>query len=307
MLLGLAGPILPLRPAGAAPDPISGLSRCVEVAPGLWVMPGRMEEATPANLDAIANTGFVCGAEATAVIDPGGSFAHGQLLRQAIEACGAPPVRYLVLTHVHPDHSMGAAAFADLAPEVIGHARLPEALAQRGAYYAAMLEREMGSAAAGSKALMPTRLVEEHAELDLGGRLLELRAHPPAHTDHDLSLRDGASGTLWLSDLLFVDRMPALDGDLLGWLRVLDRLQQEPAPRAVPGHGPPVVPWPQAAAPLVSYLTALRDGTRAAIAAGIGLADAPDRVAMDAVGHWRLADQYHGRNVIAAYRQLEWE
>jgi quinoprotein relay system zinc metallohydrolase 2 len=266
-----------------------------------------MEEATPANLDAIANTGFVCGAEATAVIDPGGSLAHGLLLRRAIEACGAPPVRHLVLTHVHPDHSMGAAAFADLAPEVIGHARLPEALAQRGAYYAAMLEREMGGAAAGSAALVPTRLVDDRAEIDLGGRRIEVHAHPPAHTDHDLSLRDGASGTLWLSDLLFVDRMPALDGDLLGWLDALDRLQQERAAQAVPGHGPPVVPWPQAAAPLVDYLTALRDGTRAAIAAGIGLAEAPGRVAVDAAGHWRLADQYHGRNVIAAYRQLEWE
>jgi quinoprotein relay system zinc metallohydrolase 2 len=307
LLLGLIGPLMPLRPAGAVLDPTSGPLRCVEVAPGLWVMPGRMEEATAANLGAIANTGFVCGTKATAVIDPGGSFAHGQLLRLAIDACGAPPVRHLVITHVHPDHSMGAAAFADLAPEVIGHARLPEALAQRSTYYAAMLEREMGVAAAGSSTLVPTRLVEEHAELDLGGRLLELRAHPPAHTDHDLSLRDSASGTLWLSDLLFVERMPALDGDLLGWLRVLDRLQQEPASQAVPGHGPPVVPWPQAAAPLVSYLTTLRDGTRAAIAAGIGLAEAPDHVAMDAAVQWRLADQYHGRNVIAAYRQLEWE
>ncbi|WP_158600874.1 quinoprotein relay system zinc metallohydrolase 2 [Teichococcus wenyumeiae] len=304
MLLGLASPLLPCRPAGGVPDTAS---TPLEVAPGLWVMPGRMEEATPANLDAIANIGFICGAEATAVIDPGGSLAHGRLLRRAIEACGAPPVRYLVLTHVHPDHSMGAAAFADLAPEVIGHARLPEALAQRSAYYAAVLEREMGSAAAGSHALVPTRLVEDHAEIDLGGRRLELQAHPPAHTDHDLSLRDSASGMLWLSDLLFVDRMPALDGDLLGWLRLLDGLRRETAPGAVPGHGPPVVPWPQAAEPLVGYLAALRDGIRAAIAAGIGLAEAPARVAVEAAAQWRLAEQYHGRNVIAAYRQLEWE
>lgn len=270
-------------------------------------MPGKMEEATPANLNAIANAGFICGTQATAVIDPGGSLAHGRLLRQAITARGAPPVRHLVLTHVHPDHIMGAAAFADLAPEVIGHARLPEALAQRSTYYNTILERELGKAAAGSGALAPTRLVERNAELDLGGRLLELRAHPPAHTDHDLSLRDTASGTLWLSDLLFVDRVPVLDGDLLGWLRVLESLQREPAPQAVPGHGPAVVPWPQAAAPLLAYLTALRDGTRAAIAAGIGLADAPAHVAASATGSWRLADQYHGRNVIAAYRQLEWE
>ncbi|MBO1075541.1 quinoprotein relay system zinc metallohydrolase 2 [Roseomonas marmotae] len=305
MLLGLAAQALPIRPAAAGPAP--GPDDCVEVAPGLWVMPGRMEEASPGNLNTIANTGFICGAKATAVIDPGGSLAHGQLLRQAIEARGAPPVRHLVLTHVHPDHIMGAEAFADLAPEVIGHARLPESLSQRGAYYTAMLEREMGSGAAGSGVLVPTRLVEDHVELDLGGRRLELCAHPPAHTDHDLSLRDDATGTLWLSDLLFVDRIPALDGDLLGWLRVLDALREEAAPLAVPGHGPPAVPWPQAAAPLHGYLTALRDGVRGAIAAGTGLAEAPERVAVEAARHWQLADRYHGRNVTAAYRQLEWE
>jgi quinoprotein relay system zinc metallohydrolase 2 len=303
MLLGLAGPLLPLRPAAASPAPLD----CTEVAPGLWVMPGRMEEASANNLDAIANTGFICGAEATAVIDPGGSFAHGQLLRQAIAARGAPPVRYLVLTHMHPDHAMGATAFADLRPEVIGHARLPEALAQRGGFYTTMLEREMGAQAARSGALAPTRLVTDRAELDLGGRVLELRAHPPAHTDNDLSLRDRASGTLWLSDLLFVDRIPALDGDLLGWLRVLAELSQEPAQRAIPGHGPPSVPWPQAAAPLLTYLAALRDGTRAAIAAGLDLAEAPERVATEAARPWQLAGHYHGRNVTAAYRQLEWE
>lgn len=303
MLLGLAAPLLPVRQARAA----AGRFDCVEVAEGLWVMPGRMEEASAGNLDAIANTGFIIGTEATAVIDPGGSFAHGRLLRQAAEARNAPPIRYLVLTHMHPDHVMGAAAFADLHPEVVGHARLPEALAQRGSFYAAMLEREMGTAAAGSGALAPTRPVRDKAEIDLGGRVLEIRAHPPAHTDNDLTLRDRASDTLWLSDLLFVERMPALDGDLLGWLRVLEELCQEPARRAIPGHGPPSVPWPEAAEPLLSYLAALRDGTRAAIAAGVGLAQAPQRVAVEAARPWRLRENYHGRNVTAAYRQLEWE
>lgn len=281
----------------------------VQVAPGVFVLPGVMEEASAANLDGIANVGFIVGEAAVAVVDPGGSLAHGQVLRQAVSRVTALPIRHLVLTHVHPDHVMGGAAFADLGAEVIGHANLPTALAQRHDFYAAMLEREMGSAARGSGALAPTRLVEPGRELalDLGGRELTLTAHPPAHTDHDLSLLDRATGTLWLSDLLFVERIPALDGSLPGWRRVLAALGAVPAARAVPGHGPAVVPWPGAAGLLLRYLDALEQGTRTAIAAGIGLAEAPAQVATAEAAKWRLAEAYHGRNVTAAYRELEWE
>ncbi|CAA9289661.1 MAG: MBL-fold metallo-hydrolase superfamily [uncultured Craurococcus sp.] len=293
-----------------APPPVSGGDTgVVEVAPGVFVLPGVMEEASSANLDGIGNVGFVVGEAAVAVIDPGGSLAHGQRLRQAVSAVTPLPVRHLVLSHVHPDHVMGGTAFADLGVEVIGHAGLPAALAQRHDFYAAMLEREMGSAGKGSGALAPTRLVEPGQELalDLGGRVLVLTAHPPAHTDHDLSALDRRTGTLWLADLLFVERIPSLDGSLPGWRGVLAALGAVPAARAVPGHGPAAVPWPGAAGPLLRYLDMLERETRAAIAAGIGIAEAPSHVANAEAAQWRLAEAYHGRNVTAAYRELEWE
>lgn len=292
---------------GAFSGAAAPATRAAEVAPGCHVLPGLDEDASPGNLGALANTGFVIGRDAVAVIDPGGSLAHGRLLRQAVATATPRPVRYLILTHVHPDHVMGAAAFADCGAEVIGHARLPAALAARGDFYRRMLDREMGAAAAGSAALAPTRLVQDRLALDLGGRVLDLRAHGPAHTDHDLSLVDGATRTLWAGDLLFLRRIPALDGSLAGWLRELDLLRAVAADRAVPGHGPPVVSWPSGAADLTRYLLALRDGTRAAIAGGIGIAEAPARVAPEEAARWQLAGAYHGRNVTAAYRELEWE
>jgi quinoprotein relay system zinc metallohydrolase 2 len=299
-LLGLGGALLAAASPAETPT---------QIAPGVFVLPGVHEDASPTNGNAIANVGFIVGGEAVAVVDPGGSLAHGQRLRRAVEAATPLPIRHLVLTHAHPDHVMGAAAFADLRPEVIGHARLPEALAQRREGYLRMLEREMGpAAAAGSDALPPTRLVEGRLDLDLGSRrVLTISAHNPAHTDADLSLFDHATSTLWLSDLLFVERIPSLDGSLSGWLRELAALRERPAAQAVPGHGPPAVPWPAAAAALSSYLEALREGTRAAIASGLGIAEAPARVATAEASRWRLAEGYHGRNVSTAFRELEWE
>jgi glyoxylase-like metal-dependent hydrolase (beta-lactamase superfamily II) len=154
---------------------------------------------------------------------------------------------------------------------------------------------------------VPTRLVESTTEIDLGGRPVEIRAHGTAHTDNDLSLFDRKTGTLWLSDLLFVERVPVVDGSLLGWLRELDGLKRIAAARAVPGHGPASVDWPAAAAPEERYLIALRDGTRAALKAGVDIGAAADRVAPEERGHWLLFDEYHPRNVVTTYKELEWE
>lgn len=278
-----------------------------EIAPGIFVHNGVHEEASAANEDAIANIGFIVGAGAVAVIDPGGSFEEGKALRAAIRARTDRPIRYVILTHVHPDHIFGAAAFCDDQPDFVAHAKLPGALAQRGDYYLRRLRNALGDAAAGTEVVPPTLLVSDRLDLDLGGRHLTLRAHGPAHTDNDLTIFDENTRTFWLADLLFVDRIPAVDGSVVGWLKELGKVSGISAERAVPGHGPVSVPWPAAAAPERRYLEAVVRDTRAAIKAGIGIADAWQHVANSERGHWLLFDDYHPRNVTAAYKELEWE
>jgi quinoprotein relay system zinc metallohydrolase 2 len=278
-----------------------------EIAPGIFVHNGMHEEASAANEDAIANIGFIIGDQAVAVIDPGGSFAEGSALRAAIRARTDQPIRYVVLTHVHPDHIFGAAAFRDDHPDFVGHAKLPGALAQRGDYYLRRLHGALGEAANGTEIVAPTVLVADRLDLDLGNRHLILRAHGPAHTDNDLTVFDQSTRTFWLADLLFVDRIPVIDGSLVGWLKQLDGLTAISADRAVPGHGPVSVPWPAAAEPERRYLTSVARDTRAAIKAGIGIANAYRQVANSERGNWLLFDEYHPRNVTASYKELEWE
>ena len=278
-----------------------------EIASGIFVHNGVHEEASAANDDAIANIGFIIGDETVAVIDPGGSFAEGSALRAAIRARTDRPIRYVILTHVHPDHIFGTAAFRDDHPDFVGHAKLPGALAQRGDYYLRRLHSNLGDEANGTEIVPPTVLVADRLELDLGGRRLMLRAHGPAHTDNDLTVFDQNTRTFWLADLLFVDRIPVIDGSLVGWLKQLDELTAISADRAVPGHGPVSVPWPAAAEPERRYLAAVARDTRAAIKAGISIANAYRQVANSERGKWLLFDEYHPRNVTAAYKELEWE
>ena len=55
------------------------------------------------------------------------------------------------------------------------------------------------------------------------------------------------------------------------------------------------------------YLEAVAQDTRAAIKAGIGIAEAYRHVANSERGKWLLFDEYHARNVTASYKELEWE
>ncbi len=280
-----------------------------EVAAGVYVHVGETADFTPGNRGGIANLGFVVGEEAVAVIDTGGSAAQGRDWLETVRSLTDRPVRWVVVTHLHPDHLLGTAAFAAAGARVWGHAALPRAIAERGPSYLARMADLLGPAVEGTTLprIDETVAVGEARELDLGGRVLELRAWPTAHTDGDLTVFDRATGILFTGDLLFVDRLPVIDGSLPGWLAVLDELARIPASGAVPGHGPATVPWPAALAAERAYLGELRDAVRAVLRRGLSLAQAVTAVPPPDPGNWRLIEPDHGRNVVAAYAELEWE
>jgi hypothetical protein len=75
----------------------------------------------------------------------------------------------------------------------------------------------------------------------------------------------------------------------------------------VPGHGPAAAPWPDALAPQRRYLSTVAAEVDALIEAGTTIAEAPARVAREEREKWQLFDEFHARNVIAAFAELEWE
>lgn len=282
-----------------------------EVAPGIYVHQGVHAEATPENLGGIANIGFIVGDRSVAVIDTGGSFREGQKLLAAIRQVTSLPVAYVINTHFHPDHILGNAAFLASKPVFIAHVNLPRGLMARKLDYLASAKANLGPAFAGTDIVLPQHLVRTVEQIDLGHRQLTLTAYPPAHTDADLTVLDDRTGTLFTGDLLFCQRIPAVDGSILGWLKVIDQLQQVRADRAVPGHGPVSVPWPAALADERRYLSGIVDATRLQLKAGHGLQEAVEFI--DAANSktekskWQLFDDYNGRNITAAYTELEWE
>lgn len=279
-----------------------------EVAPGVFVHRGHDEMPSPENAGDEANVGFVIGRDAVAVIDAGGSRGVAEALYAAIRARTELPIGWVILTHMHPDHVIGAALFREAGAKVVGHARLPDALLNRSETYSEALVRQIGPLAAlGGDIVLPDETVADRREIDLGGRVLLLEAHPTAHTDNDLTVLDTETGTWWMGDLVFQHHAPSVDGSALGWIALLDALAARPAARIVPGHGAPSLPWPEGAAATRDYLAGLVGETRAALARGESLTEAAPRIGQDLRGDWVLFDEFNTRNATAVYRELEWE
>ena len=279
-----------------------------QIADGVFAFQGVDQLMHPGNRGAICNLGVVVGEDAVAVIDSGGSLVEARAFIDAIARITARPIRYLINTHVHPDHIFGNAAFRALGPTIVGHRNLPAALEARGEYYLRNYRHQLGDELMnGIEVVPPTLLAEDTLDLDLGGQVLQLKAWEAAHTDNDVTVFDPASSTLFAGDLVFLGHLPTLDGSLLGWLRQLDALAGIEAVRVVPGHGRTPAEWPQALKPERRYFETLARDLRQAIRDGTPLAEAVKTAGRSEAGNWALFDDYNERNATTAYAELEWE
>lgn len=280
----------------------------VEVAPGVFVHEGRVETPDGSNRGDVANLGFVVGEDSVAVIDSGSARWIGEALWRSVRERTDKPVSHVILTHVHPDHSLGATPLAESGALVVGHASLPRALADRRGNYLGSMSLLIGEAVfLGTEIPQVNVAVENDMEIDLGNRALRLRPWPAAHSNTDLTVLDVDSGTLFAGDLVFHRHAPALDGGLAGWRRALEELAGMKLSGLVPGHGDALLDWPEGARDLRRYLHALEEDARAAIAQGLRIGDAIGEIADDEAGKWELFQEFNPRNATFAFTELEWE
>ena len=281
-----------------------------EVTSGIFYHQGIHEDASENNIGAIANVGFIIGDHCVAVIDSGGSYLEGSYLRLAIKEQTDLPVCYVINTHVHPDHILGNAAFKDDNPTFIGHEKLPAALAARQPFFERTFKETLGKVYEGTEFIAPTMTVsvDTPITIDLGNRILTLSAYTTSHTDHDLTVLDNSTNTLWTGDLLFMSRIPVLDGSINGWINTMQQLQTMKLNFVIPGHGTASNDqWQQGLENQLRYFTVVRDGIRDIIADLGTIDEASKKVGISEQNSWELFDNYHRRNVTASFVQLEWE
>jgi len=182
----------------------------------------------------LANSAIVRGSDATLVFDANVG-AAAAALRAEVDRAG-PPLRYLVLSHVHTDHTLGAMAFSPPA-RVLARSYTRDRLARWAADPSTLPPSDLGD---DLRVVVPEEVVDAARSIDLGGVPVHVHAEPTAaHTKADLWAVVEPDHVVLCGDLWFKDCEPYLgSGSPVGALAAIQRLRDVRGAVYLPGHGP---------------------------------------------------------------------
>jgi len=190
----------------------------------------------------VSNIGYVIGDKAVLVIDTGLGPRNGEVVFTVAQKLAGSRAIYLAVTHVHPEHDLGAQAFsaetklirsADQQKDIAEFGLdLAKVFAGRSAINAELLK--------GADFRKPDIVFDKQYDLDLGGVIARLFAAGPNHTRGDVAVWIERDRVLFAGDLA-MRAQPAFASpysSIQQWFATLDRLETLKPGAIVPSHGP---------------------------------------------------------------------
>lgn len=286
------------------------------LAPDTYFLYGNIAQVNERNRGFNGNAGFVVTDAGVVVIDSLGTPALGRRLIATIRQVTDQPIRYLILTHSHPDHAYGAAAFRELDAEVtvIGHPGILDYLGSEVIRESADYRREiLGADMRGFDGVRPDLLIDrprlgEPHVLELDGQRFEIFNAGKHHSYGDLVVHQAGRRIVWISDLAFNQRTTYMgDGDSEQAIEGQDWLLEHfsDASLMVPGHGSAqTAPFPMVEKTR-AYIQRLRDEMAAAIDNGLTLSEAVKQSHFPDWADVPLYEENHRRNANFVYLEME--
>jgi len=188
-----------------------------------------------------ANAGIVVGTDGVLVVDTLISAKEAARFLKDIRAVTRKPIKYVVTTHGHLDHAFGACVFTDLGATLVGHELDRASLAKTGP---ALLKKPQAfglnpADMRGTRIVLPSLTFTERLTIRLGGETIELIHLTPSHSPGSTLVYLPRQKALFAGDVLFTDFHPFLgEGDISGWVKTLDFIQDLDVTAIIPGHGP---------------------------------------------------------------------
>lgn len=281
-----------------------------------WFLFGNIANTDEYNRGWNGNAGFVVTDDAVVIIDSLGTPKLGERLIATIKSVTDKPIRYLIVTHNHPDHAYGAVAFKQLggvtilshegAERYFNSGRWETSVELRRAFIAPDMER--------FEVILPDvaiggEIFSSHS-IHTGGVTFDIYNVGPHHSFGDLVVHQVEDNIVWVSDLAFNGRTTFIgDGNSQQALESIDWLRRTfpDAWLMIPGHGSAqTAPFPMLEK-THSYIQRLRNIMAQAIEDGIDLQDAVDQAEFEDWKDTRLYGSNQRPNANFIYREMEAE
>ena len=200
--------------------------KTTEVAGGVYLLEGRG-----------GNIGVFSGPDGTFVIDA--QFAPlTEKIMSAIQAIHQGPVRFLVNTHWHGDHTGGNENFRNAGATIIAHENVRQRMSE--GLYNPVFKRQIEPSAPEAR---PVITVDQGLTFFLNGDTITATHLKKAHTDGDLVLKFHKANVIHAGDIFFVSRFPYIDvasgGSVKGLIKAVEMILDlcDDQTRLIGGHG----------------------------------------------------------------------
>jgi glyoxylase-like metal-dependent hydrolase (beta-lactamase superfamily II) len=213
-----------------------------------------------------SNAGFIVGGNGVVVIDTFEEVAPARELLAEIRKITNLPIRFVVNTHYHLDHTGGNAVFAQAGATILAQRNLRGWLRTENLkFFGANPKPEQKAMV--EALVLPDETYSDAVDIYLGARQIQVR-YMPGHTGGDSVVIVPDADVVFAGDLVWQKHLPNLiDATTSDWVKTLEKLLVEhPSGTFISGHGD--IATPADVRDFRDYLVALRDAVAKAQAAG---------------------------------------
>ena len=198
------------------------------------------------------------------------------------------PIRYLILSHDHSDHSAGGEVFADTAT-VIAHENAKATIVGESRPTA-----------------VPDLTFSDTMTVSLGGKQVELTYVGASHSDNLIVMNFPAERTLFAVDIVSVRRVAyktLSDSYFPGWIHALKKMEAIDFDILAPGHGPLGAKADIAANR--GYMSGLYSGVLNGLRKGETLESLKSNLTLDEYKGWGRYKEWRPLNIEGVYNRIQ--